>query len=106
PDTYFQDLRREYEERRDFLVGELNRLGLPTWVPQGAYFAISDIRQRKIPDRDFCRDLTTRVGVAAIPLSPFYDPQGDAPPALIRCGFCKQKSTLEAAVQRLARGLQ
>jgi aspartate/methionine/tyrosine aminotransferase len=56
-------------------------------------------------DTDFCRWLTTEVGVAAIPPSPFYDDpkQGQS---LARFAFCKKRATLEAAVERLTARFQ
>ncbi len=51
----------------------LDTAGLVPWAPEGAYFACVDVAGRGFADDDaFCRDLTTRVGVAAIPLSAFY----------------------------------
>ena len=59
--------------------------------------------QRPADDAEFCRWLTIEKGVAAIPLSPFYD----APPAgqrLVRLCFAKNEATLDAAIERLKRG--
>ena len=49
----------------------------------------------------FCEWLTAHIGVAAIPLSPFY---GDSRNQnLIRFCFAKKDETLHAALERLAR---
>ena len=49
----------------------------------------------------FCEWLTAHIGVAAIPLSPFY---GDGRNQnLIRFCFAKKDETLHAALERLAR---
>ena len=59
------------------------------------YSAVSDL-----PDAEFARWLCTEKGVAAIPLSPFYE----APPPgqrLVRLCFAKNPETLDAAIARL-----
>ncbi len=58
------------------------------------YSAISDL-----PDREFVRWLTTEVGVAAIPVSVFYEQPPDA--RYVRFCFCKNDDTLRAAAAKL-----
>jgi N-succinyldiaminopimelate aminotransferase len=48
----------------------------------------------------FCRALPATVGVAAIPVSAFYDGPG-APRHLVRFAFCKEDATLEEGLRRL-----
>jgi N-succinyldiaminopimelate aminotransferase len=60
-----------------------------------------DVAGRGFGDDDaFCRDLTTRVGVAAIPLSAFYVDRSRAP-CVARFAFCKSDATLDEAARRL-----
>jgi methionine aminotransferase len=54
-----------------------------------------------LPEADFCQWLTREVGVAAIPLSAFYE--GGFEQRLARLCFAKRDETLHAALQRLAR---
>lgn len=58
------------------------------------YSAISDM-----PDREFAEHLTRNCGVAAIPLSPFYQHNPDS--RVIRFCFCKDDSTLQKAADLL-----
>jgi methionine aminotransferase len=53
-----------------------------------------------LDDAAFCRWLTIEKGVAAIPLSPFYEtaPRGQR---LARLCFAKNEVTLDAAIERL-----
>jgi methionine aminotransferase len=55
-----------------------------------------------LDDLAFCRWLTIEKGVAAIPLSPFYEtsPTGQR---LARLCFAKNEATLDAAIERLAK---
>jgi methionine aminotransferase len=90
-----------YQRKRDLfragLAGSRFRL-LPS---EGSYFqcvdysAISDETEEA-----FCRHLTTEVGVAAIPLSAFY--QGGFEQRIVRFCFAKKDETLELALERLA----
>ena len=78
------------------------RLIAPLHVP-GGYFQLVDYSAvSDLDDLAFCRWLTTEHGVAAIPLSPFYEspPQGQR---LARLCFAKNEATLDAAIARLQR---
>ncbi|MBZ0268845.1 aminotransferase class I/II-fold pyridoxal phosphate-dependent enzyme [bacterium] len=101
PDTYFDELLKSYRERRDLLCGALAEIGFGVTAPAGTYFVMADHTPFGLGDDvAFCRHLTAEIGVAAIPPSAFY-----ADPALgkdlVRFAFCKERSTLEAAIERL-----
>ncbi len=98
---YYEQLRVEYVERRDLLRHVLYEVGLPPLPVEGSYFMLADISQGKFEtDRDFCYWLTSEVGVAAVPLSPFYANHDDLP-LLVRFCFAKKLETLRAAAGRL-----
>ncbi len=100
--TYYHDLHRFYVERRNLLVRVLQETGFGVTPPAGTYFVMADIRPwSPRSDVDFCRYLTTEIGVAAIPPSVFYDQPATAP-FMARFCFAKELSTLHAAAQRLA----
>jgi len=101
PDAYFRQLQADYTRRRGKLLEALDASELVPWSPEGAYFACVDVAGRGFADDDaFCRDLTTRVGVAAIPLSAFYLDRSRAP-CVARFAFCKADATLDEAARRL-----
>jgi methionine aminotransferase len=60
------------------------------------YSAVSTLNEA-----DFCQWLTREVGVAAIPMSAFYE--GGFEQGIARLCFAKRDETLQAALQRLAR---
>jgi N-succinyldiaminopimelate aminotransferase len=98
---YYAGLLAEYRGRRDYLVGELARIGFRVRAPQGTYFACADFRPFGFDDdRAFARHLIERAGVAAIPPSVFYD-NPEHGRSYVRFAFCKKRETLEAAVKRL-----
>lgn len=100
---YYDQLKADYQERRDRLMAILGDAGLPPLPVQGSYFIMSDITGLGFAnDVEFCRHLVTEVGVAAIPPSAFYLDPASAP-LLARFCFAKQASTMEAAAERLQR---
>jgi len=98
---YYEQLRLEYARRRALLKDALENAGLPTLSVHGSYFLMADIAGLGFArDTDFCRFLTTEVGVAAVPPSAFYADVSRAP-LLARFCFAKREATLLAAAERL-----
>ncbi|MEL7372576.1 MAG: aminotransferase class I/II-fold pyridoxal phosphate-dependent enzyme, partial [Myxococcota bacterium] len=99
---FFDSLRSEYTERRDRLLACLRKVGLVAPTPQGAYYLLADFTARfDGDDVAFAKHLTTEIGVTAIPPSFFYPKHPEEGRHLIRFAFCKQLSTLDAAIERL-----
>lgn len=99
---YYDALTAAYRARRDYLVGELDRIGFTVRPPAGTYFLCADFRRFGFEDDvAFCRHLIENVGVAAIPPSAFYDSPANGL-GYVRFAFCKERRTLEAAVERLS----
>jgi len=100
---HYDGLGAFYQAKRDHFAEQLSRTKLvPTPVP-GGYFQLVDYSAvSDLGDLEFCRWLTVEKGVAAIPLSPFYE---SPPPGqrLARLCFAKAESTLDAAISRLMR---
>ncbi len=102
PDSYYAALAAAYRERRDMLVGALETAGFRTSMPDGAYYAMTDISG--LTDQDdvtFARALTATPGVAAVPGSSFYS-RPELGRTKIRFAFPKKLETLAAAATRLA----
>jgi N-succinyldiaminopimelate aminotransferase len=99
-DAYYDGLRTGYRARRDRLCDGLEEAGFEVRRPEGAYFALADIRPLGHDDDvAFCRSLVERVGVAAIPVSAFV--AGARVRHLVRFAFCKDDATLDEALRRL-----
>jgi len=98
---YYDLLLAGYRDRRDYLVGELARIGFGVRPPAGTYYACADFHRFGFEDDvAFCKHLIEDVGVAAIPPSAFYD-RPEKGRSYVRFAFCKKMATLEAAVERL-----
>ncbi|HEU4577966.1 MAG TPA: methionine aminotransferase [Polyangiaceae bacterium] len=66
----------------------------------GTYFQLADYSALSSePDLEFARKLAVEVGVAVIPVSPFYERQPDQ--RIVRFCFAKNDSTLDHAAARL-----
>lgn len=102
-DEYFSALAEGMEAKRNQIVGGLEEAGFNVLACEGTYFATVDIRSNgRRDDDEFCREITEKAGVAAVPVSAFY-PSGDrdAPRNYARFCFCKKHEVLEEALRRL-----
>ncbi len=93
----------ELQSNRDLLAKGLAAVGFPVRAAEGTYFLTVDISEMTNEDAaTFCRQLPHRCGVVAVPCSVFYaDPAAGS--HLVRFSFCKLRSSIEEAVERLGR---
>lgn len=101
PASYYDELQREYQRKRDFIVPVLQDAGFKCDYPDGAYYVMTDISAFGFTDDiEFTKHLIREIGVAVVPGSSFYhDPQMGS--QQVRFCFCKKDETLEAAGERL-----
>ena len=91
-----------YQRKRDLFRTGLAKTRLRPLVTSGSYFQCVDYSAvSALPEAEFCAWLTTEIGVAAIPLSAFY--QGGFEQRIARFCFAKKDETLNLALTRLAR---
>ena len=90
-----------YQRKRDFFRDGLANTRFGLLPAPGTYFQMVDYTAVRddIGEAEFCEWLTRDIGVAAIPLSAFYDRPTDA--NLIRFCFAKSEATLSRALDRL-----
>ncbi len=103
-DTWVDGLRNSLQAKRDRLGAALTGLGFEVRDSAGTYFLCADPRPLGFADSTaFCEELPHRAGVAAIPMSAFCDPDGNAEEwrHLVRFAFCKRDETLDEAIRRL-----
>ena len=103
-DGYFSTLASDMQRKRDHLASALSEIGFDVLPAHGTYFVTTDFRPLGFngTDEDFCRHITVEAGVTAVPVSAFYDRPADAPRHFARFCFCKNDSTLDSAIERLA----
>ena len=98
----YLELAAFYQHKRDLFRDGLAKTKLRLLPSAGSYFQCVDYSAvNELNEVDFCRWLTTEIGVAAIPLSVFYE-QGFEQ-HIVRFCFAKRDETLLAALERLAR---
>ncbi len=102
-DDYYAAFRISMQGKRDRLAAGLRAAGFSVSPCEGTYFLTVDITSvGRDDDAEFCREITERAKVAAVPLSAFYHPaQSDAPRRYARFCFCKKPDVLDEAAARL-----
>ncbi|XP_052671724.1 uncharacterized protein LOC128154729 [Harpia harpyja] len=109
PDSYFVQLPKELQQKRDWLVQSLDAVGMKPVIPEGTYFLVADISEFKsdvpdVPDSNepydsrFAKWMVKNKGLAAIPVSAFYcGAHKNNYNHFIRFCFAKEEATLKAA---------
>lgn len=104
PQRYLQ-LPQFYQRKRDFFRSGLAKIPFKLYPCEGTFFQMVDYSE--VPalanknEREVCEWLTREMGVAAIPLSSFY--QEPTENKTIRFCFAKKEETLRQGLERLAR---
>jgi methionine aminotransferase len=102
--SHYLSLPQFYQAKRDFFRAGLENTRFKLLPTPGTYFQCVDysklnIPQAKLNEVDFCQWLTKEIGVAAIPVSAFYERPTES--GVIRFCFAKQEQTLANALERL-----
>jgi aspartate/methionine/tyrosine aminotransferase len=101
PPSYYEQMRTEYQERRDVMLRVLREAGFTADPPQGAYYVMADMSSLDQPDDvAAARWLVEEIGVAAVPGSSFFS-RPELGSHLLRFAFPKKLETLEEAGRRL-----
>src|SRR5689334_4531869 len=101
PDPYLQ-LPAFYQRKRDLFREGLARTRFRLLPSEGTYFQCVEISEvSELKEDEFCKWLTSEIGVAAIPLSAFYGNGFDQ--RVVRFCFAKKEETLNTALERLAK---
>jgi methionine aminotransferase len=101
---HYLGLSSFYKAKRDYFKAGLQNTAFKLLPTPATYFQCVnysnlDIPESQLSEADFCSWLTTRIGVAAIPVSAFYaDPVQSG---VIRFCFAKKEQTLSNALKRL-----
>ena len=101
----YLELPAFYQRKRDLFRAGLAKTRFRMLPCEGSYFQCVDIANLAVPERtlgeaEFCKWLTSEIGVAAIPLSAFYGDGFDQ--HVVRFCFAKKEETLNSALERLS----
>jgi methionine transaminase len=101
PQPYLQ-LPAFYQRKRDLFREGLARTRFKLLPSEGTYFQCVEISKvSELKEDEFCKWLTSEIGVAAIPLSAFYGNGFDQ--RVVRFCYAKKDETLRMALERLAK---
>ncbi len=97
-----EQMKREYNRRREFMWFELNALGLNCLRPQGAFYLFPSIKSSGLSSMDFSRKLLEEEKVAVVPGTAF----GANGEGYIRISYASSLDNLKEALVRIKRFLE
>jgi aminotransferase len=95
-------MHADYARRGTMFVEGLNRIGLPTNAPRGAFYAFPYVGNTGLTDEEFAEKLLFEEKVAVVPGSSF----GMAGTGYIRAAYCTAYGKLEESLVRIERFLK
>ncbi|AYR21544.1 pyridoxal phosphate-dependent aminotransferase [Alcaligenes faecalis] len=99
----YEERRLAFKQRRDYLLPELERLGLRVPVrPDGAFYIYTDIREYSQDSDAFSQQLLHEAGVAAVPGRDFGTAHA---PYTLRLSYATGMDRLQEAISRLGQFL-
>lgn len=108
PDSYYAELEKLYQSKRDTLMKTLKEAGFKTYDTQGAYYIMTDASELMAltghdNDVEFAHWMIREIGVATVPGSSFYRDKEDGRTKVRFC-YCKKPETLRLAHDLLTEG--
>ncbi|MUG99492.1 aminotransferase class I/II-fold pyridoxal phosphate-dependent enzyme [Scytonema sp. UIC 10036] len=101
PINYYQELANLYQEKRNTIIQILDKVGMPYFIPKGAYYIFSDITSlTNKTAMEFATFLIKEIGVVVVPGYSFFSTP-EAGQKYIRFCFSKKPETLAEAGNRL-----
>jgi aminotransferase len=94
-----QAMVAEYDRRRRVIVAGLNEIGLPTFEPQGAFYAFPQISHLGLSSEMFAERLLREQHVAVVPGDAF----GPSGAGFVRACYATSMDKIEAALDKIDR---
>ncbi len=99
PDSYYEQLRRDLQQKRDFILDVLKKAGFSPVKPSGAYYTLAFFDGEQ-DDWQLAKRMIKEVGIAAVPGSSFFTGEGRGR-NMLRFAFAKRWETLREVARRL-----
>lgn len=96
-DSDVEAMRESYNQRRRFLMHELDRIGLPCFEPFGAFYVFPNISEFGLSSEEFAMQLIQRQKVAVVPGTAF----GESGEGFVRISYAYSIQELKVAFRRL-----
>jgi aminotransferase len=101
PDSFYRDLARDYQRKRNRFCQALAKAGLTPSIPQGAYYVLADTsRLPGATGKERAMFLLETIGLAGVPGEAFFS--GADGRQFIRFSYAKIDSDIDDACRRLA----
>ena len=97
--SFVEEMREEYDRRRNMMVTGLNEIGLNCIEPDGAFYTFPSIKNLHMPSIEFAEQLLIEEKVAVVPGSAF----GSSGEGHIRCCYAVSQNEIEEALVRIGR---
>jgi len=96
-DDDVREMRADYDSRRRLIVGELNKMGLRCFDPEGAFYVFPSIKKTGLTSEEFCTQLLMEQHVAVVPGTAF----GDCGEGFVRISYCYSIGHITEAMKRI-----
>jgi aminotransferase len=98
-DSDVEDMRREYNYRRRYMVDGFRKMGLSCFEPLGAFYVFPCIKKTGMTSEEFCERLLEEERVACVPGNAF----GKSGEGFIRCSYAYSLDSIELALSRISK---
>ncbi len=98
-DRDVENMRREYNYRRRYIVDGFRSMGLSCFEPLGAFYAFPCIKSLGMTSEEFAGKLLEEEKVAVVPGNAF----GSSGEGFIRCSYAYSIDSIEEALNRISR---
>lgn len=96
-DKDVERMRQAYDQRRKFLIKELNDMGLETFEAKGAFYVFPSIQSLKMTSEEFATRLLYEEKVAVVPGTAF----GDCGEGFLRISYAYSIENIKVALDRI-----
>ena len=94
--------RESFLARRNFIVNNLNRIGLTCHMPQGAFYVFPSIAKTGLTSEEFCEKLLFEAKVAVVPGNAF----GESGEGHVRISYAYSIDLIKEALSRIEKFLK
>lgn len=96
-DNDIEEMFISFKQRRNYIVNELNRIGLKTHMPKGAFYVFPSIKCTGLSSEAFCEKLLDEQNLALVPGNAF----GDAGEGYVRISYAYSMEEIKQAISKL-----
>ena len=96
-DDDIEEMRREYNYRRRYIVDGFRAMGLSCFEPLGAFYVFPCIKSTGMTSEEFCQNLLMEEKVAVVPGNAF----GESGEGFIRCSYAYSIENIQEALKRI-----